>query len=140
MVRRMEHLSYEERLGELGLFSLEKRRLPGGLIEAFQYLKEAYGKDGDRLFSRACCNRTRSFKLKEGGYKEEMFYNEGGETLAQVAQRGGRCPIPGNIQGQVGWGSEKPDRVEDVPAHCRRGWTRWPLKVPSNLNYSMIPT
>uniref|UniRef100_A0A8C0AWU1 NEUV protein n=1 Tax=Buteo japonicus TaxID=224669 RepID=A0A8C0AWU1_9AVES len=29
--------------------------------------------------------------------KEEMFYDEGGEALAQVAQRGGRCPIPGNI-------------------------------------------
>jgi len=26
---------------------------------------------------------------------EEMFYSEGGETLAQVSQRGGRCPIPG---------------------------------------------
>jgi len=69
---------------------------------------------GDRLFSRACCNRTRGngFKLKEGRfrqYMEEVFYNEGGETLSQVAQRGGRCPIPGNIQGQVGWGSEQPD-------------------------------
>ena len=48
-----------------------------------------------------------------------MFYNEGGETLGQVAQRGGRRPIPGNIQGLAGWGSEQPDLVEDVPAHCR---------------------
>jgi len=48
-----------------------------------------------------------------------MFYNEGGGTLAQVAQRGGQCPIPGNVQGQVGRGSEHPDPVEDVPAHCR---------------------
>ena len=47
-----------------------------------------------------------------------MFYNEGGETLAQVAQRGGGYPIPGNIQGQAGRGSEQPDLVEDVPAHC----------------------
>jgi len=31
-----------------------------------------------------------------------------------------RCPIPGNIQGQFGWGSEQPGLVEDVPAHCRR--------------------
>ena len=53
------------------------------------------------------------------GYKEEIFYLEGGETLQQVAQRGGRCSIPGNIQGHVGWGSEQPDVVEDVPAHCR---------------------
>jgi len=35
---------------------------------AFQYLKWAYKKDGDKLFSRACCDRTRGngFKLKEG--------------------------------------------------------------------------
>ena len=45
------------------------------------------------------------------------IYSEGGEKLAQVAQRGGRCPIPGNIQGQVGRGSEQPDLVGNVSAH-----------------------
>ncbi|KAK4818261.1 hypothetical protein QYF61_009966 [Mycteria americana] len=125
MTRGMEHLSYEERLRELGLFGLEKRGLQRDFIVAFQYLKEAYKKDGDRLFSRPCCDRTKGngCKLKQGRFRLDIrkafFYNEGGETLQQVAQRGGRCPIPGNIQGQAGQGSEQPDLVEDVPAYCR---------------------
>ncbi|PKU46120.1 hypothetical protein llap_3617 [Limosa lapponica baueri] len=44
MIRGLEHLSYEDRLRELGLFILEKRKLWGHLIVAFQYLEEAYKK------------------------------------------------------------------------------------------------
>ncbi|KAK4831280.1 hypothetical protein QYF61_016750 [Mycteria americana] len=68
MIRGLEHLSYEDRLRDLGWFSLEKRRPQEDLIAAFQYLKGAYKKAGDRLFTRACSDRTRgnSFKLKEG--------------------------------------------------------------------------
>ena len=62
---------------------------------------------------------TFSQGLLQTGYKEEIFYSEGAETLQQVSQRGGRCPIPGNTQGQAGRGSEQPDLVEGVPAHCR---------------------
>jgi len=70
----MEHLFYGERLRELGLFSLEKRRLRGDLIAAFQYLKGAYEKGGDNFFSRACCDKTRGnfFKLKEGTFRLDL--------------------------------------------------------------------
>jgi len=53
MIRGLEHLCYEDRLRELGLFSLEKRRLQGDLVAAFQYLKGSYQKAEEGLFTRA---------------------------------------------------------------------------------------
>ncbi|PKU45941.1 pol- hypothetical protein [Limosa lapponica baueri] len=63
MVRGMENLSYEYSLRELGLFSLEKRRLWGDLITAYQYLKGAYRRAGEGLFTRKCSDRTRVMVL-----------------------------------------------------------------------------
>jgi len=70
MLREMEHLSYENRLREMGLFSLEKRRLCGDLVAAFQFLKGPCKKDRDKIFGRAYCNRKKDnvFKLKADGF------------------------------------------------------------------------
>ena len=59
MIQGMEHLTYRDKLKELKLFSLEKRRLQGGLLAAIQYVKVSYRKKGDRLFSSICGDRTR---------------------------------------------------------------------------------
>ena len=40
LIHGVEHLSYKDRLRELGLFSMEKGRLQGDLIMAFQYVGE----------------------------------------------------------------------------------------------------
>ena len=45
MIQGMEHLSYEDRLRELGLCSMERRRLWGELRVPLQYLKEDYKKE-----------------------------------------------------------------------------------------------
>jgi len=73
MIYGMEYLFYEDRLRELRLCRLEKRRLRGELRETCQYLQGAVRKKGTDC-SRVCCDRTRGdgFKLKEGRFRLDI--------------------------------------------------------------------
>lgn len=68
---------------------------------AFQHLKEAYKKDGHRLFVGTVVNRTKvnGFKLKDDRLDigEKFFWDENSERLKQVAQTDGTCLIPKNF-------------------------------------------
>ena len=74
MIKSLKHFPCEERLGDLGLFSLGKRRLRGDLLNVYNYLKSGSQGDTANLFSAACGARTmgNSHELKHRKFCTNM--------------------------------------------------------------------
>lgn len=96
---------------------MENRKHQRDLIGAFQYLKEVVER-WRKIFSRACCDRSRSngFKLKGC-----MFRLDVGKKffMMKVVKHWNRLPHPWQHSKSVEWGGgvEQPDLVEHVPSH-----------------------
>lgn len=91
MSKDLEHLSYKERLRELCLFSLQKKRLKGDLISVYKHLKAGWQENGTRLFlvvpgGRMKGNRRTLTVMVTESPSLEIFRSHQGTILSNMLQ------------------------------------------------------
>ena len=141
MIHGVELLSYENRLGELGLFTLEKEAKWSD--SSILLSKGSYRKKGDRLFSRACGNRTRGncFKLRKGRFTLDIRKKS---STVRVVKHWNRLPtVVVDVLSLESFEVMLDKALGNLiylwcPCSVQGSWTRQPSEVPSNSKDSMI--
>ena len=140
MLKGLEHLSCEEKLRELGLFSLEKRRVRGILLIYLNSWRE--GAKRTEPGSPQWC-------LVTGPEAMGTDWNTGGSVwasrkiflLCRWVSNGTGCP--GRVWSPNPWRCSKTvwtwSWATSSRWPCLGCWTSWwPSEVPSDLNHSVI--
>ena len=138
-IRCLEYPFYEERLGYLGLFSLEKRRLRGDLTNAYTYLKNVSEADGAKLLMVVPSNRmwSNTHKLDHKKLHTNMRKSFDGDKALEQG-----CPE--RLQSLLLWRYTRPSWAPSCVTYCMEltlagGWSCWLPEVPSKPCNPVIP-
>jgi len=142
MMQGLEPLCWEERLGELGLLSLERRRLRGDLRAAASAWRGCE-RAGEGLVTRAWRDRTRGdgFKLKEGRFRldvrKKCFPLRVVRPWPRLPREVVDAPSLESFQARLDRALSSLTQLK-MSLLIAGGWSRWPLKLPSNTDHSVI--
>jgi len=131
MMRGLEPLCWEERLGELGLVSLGKRRLRGDLRAAASAWRGCE-RAGEGLVTRSWSDRTREngFKLKEGRFildiRKKFFMMRVVRPWPRLPREVGNAPsletFKVRLDGALKQPEEKAARGPNIYLQISEGW------------------
>lgn len=89
MLRGLEHLFYKERLSDLGLSNLEKRRLRRNLItyksyKAYKYLRSRSEVDGDQVLLSGMQQQKKEATGKKLAYRK--FHTNNSKNFCEMTE------------------------------------------------------